>query len=202
MNTDIDKIKVQGKHQDLWATRIWHFDLSALKSHFSQWSSLLTELRAGTPSPAGRSNRYGWNSDKTIFQVDEFADLHRVCKQVFLHAFKEMGLDPIPKFQLEAWANIHDPGGFNVSHIHQNCWLSGCFYLEVPEGAGAIVLRDPRPGALTSPFRTRGCNSYQEIRVTPQPGLLLVFPNWLEHHVEPNDSEGNRVSIAMNALQG
>lgn len=193
-------LAVEGKHQDLWATRIWRFDVSALRPRFAEWIQWVSALRAVAPTPAGRSNRQGWNSDKVIFQKPEFAELHAVSTRVFRHVLTEMGVTAGQDFQLSAWANVHDTGGFNVSHIHQNCWLSGCFYLQVPDGAGPIVLRDPRPGAMMAPFRGGQSNNFQEVRIRPQAGLLLVFPNWLEHAVEPNESPEPRISIAMNAL--
>ncbi|WP_405000881.1 putative 2OG-Fe(II) oxygenase [Hydrogenovibrio sp.] len=36
--------------------------------------------------------------------------------------------------------------------------------------------------------------------MTPKTGQLVLFPNWLEHSVMPNESNETRVSIPMNAV--
>lgn len=79
--------------------------------------------------------------------------------------------------------------------------LAGCFYLTVPEGAGALNFQDPRPGVVLSTFTGPGVNSNQYVQVKSRPGLLLLFPNWLEHAVETNEASTQRHAIAMNALQ-
>jgi hypothetical protein len=34
--------------------------------------------------------------------------------------------------------------------------------------------------------------------VLPQSGLLLIFPAWLYHYVNPYHGEGERISVAWN----
>jgi len=194
-------MKIAVQPTDLFPTRIWSFDLSELSENFAMWQQSLTDWRSREPSAAGRSNRTGWNSDKTVFADPQFSPLLEAAKQAFIHAFREIMQKGEIRFRLEAWANIHDPMGYNVSHVHQNVLLSGCFYLTVPPGAGAIVFRDPRPGVVLSPFDGAGVNTNQAIKIDPKPGALLLFPNWLEHAVETNEAETQRQSIGINAVQ-
>jgi uncharacterized protein (TIGR02466 family) len=193
-------MNVSVQHTDLFPTRLWIFDLMELAPHFPAWRTALARLREQSPSPAGRSNRGGWNSDKKIFDDPLFAALRATCQRAFSHAFLQTDPKANFSFRLEAWANIHDSGGYNLYHLHQNVLLSGCFYLSTPEGSGDLVFRDPRPGVQLSPFSGKGANANQLGRVTPRAGMLVVFPNWLEHAVDPNNAPSARVSIAMNAL--
>jgi uncharacterized protein (TIGR02466 family) len=186
---------------DLFPTRIWSFDLSEMSECFPQWQQTLSDWRSREPTPAGRSNRAGWNSPKTVFADPVFAPLLEASKHAFVHAFREIAPNKELRFALEAWANIHDPLGYNVSHVHQSVLLCACFYLTVPAGAGAIVFRDPRPGVELSPFIGDGKNSFNCVNIVPKPGTLLLFPNWLAHSVESNEASTQRQSIAMNALQ-
>ena len=41
-----------------------------------------------------------------------------------------------------------------------------------------------------------GEHQYQYI--VPQEGMLLFFPTWLEHDVEPSKTDDERISIAFN----
>jgi len=188
-------------HQDLFPTRIWKFDLSGLSTHFPAWRQAVEEMRIAQPSPSGRSNRGGWNSDKTVFARPEFALLADSVRHAIGYALGQVTGREVP-VQCEAWVNMHDRGSFNTSHLHQGVLLSGTFYLTVPEGSGNLVLRDPRPGVALSTFRGPGINSAQHVPVQPYAGLLVLFPNWLEHEVAPHDADEPRVAIAMNALPG
>lgn len=193
-------MNISASHADLFPTRIWTYDLSELSAHFEAWQQALQRWREREPGPAGRSNRRGWNSEKTVLLDPLFGPLLEAAKQAFGHALRQMIPSGELRFGLEAWANIHDPDGYNVMHVHPNALLSGCFYLSVPDGAGALVFRDPRPGVALSPFLTNGVNTNQKVQLAPKAGLLVLFPNWLEHAVDPNLADAARVSIAMNAL--
>lgn len=97
---------------------------------------------------------------------------------------------------------MNDKGGFNTLHSHPGALMSGTFYLTVPEGSGELVFRDPRLGVVLSPFHGDNApNSANDVKLIPKVGMLAIFPNWLEHRVEPHQGEIPRVSIAMNAQQ-
>lgn len=192
-------MKLSLSHQDLFPTRIWQVDFGFLSRHFAAWEAAIAELRRQDTKAWG-SNRHGWNSPKTILQNDLFAPLSKAIHACMAGAFRDMGGLPTGvSFGLSGWANVLDRGGFNTLHLHQNVLLSGCFYLTVPEGASPIVFRDPRAGTLLSPFRQKGVNVYSEATVQPRAGLLVIFPNWLEHRVEPHEADVSRISIAVNA---
>jgi len=192
-------MEIQARHRDLFATRVWEYDLSPLQENFDHWRARVENLRIEQPIAAGRSNREGWNSDKLIFDLPEFMALLKVVRHTFAAAFEQMGSRG-RKFGLEAWANVHDAKAFNLGHVHPGALLSGCFYLSMPEGAGNIVFHDPRSGAMNSIFQGKGVNNGQNVSVKPNVGSLLLFPAWLEHHVDPHSGTEPRVSIAMNAI--
>lgn len=194
-------MQVKVTHQDLFPTRIWKFDLSALSDHFPAWRQAVEALRAAQPAPSGRSNRGGWNSDKTVFARPEFELLAESARQAIGYALHQVTGQDVP-VMCEAWVNMHERGSYNTAHVHQGTLLSGTFYLTVPEGSGNLVLRDPRPGVVLSPFRGPGVNSARHVPVEPYAGLLVLFPNWLEHEVALHEADTPRVAIAMNALPG
>lgn len=194
-------MKIDVSPQDVFATRIWQFDLSGLSSHFAQWQQEIEAWRQEVPQPLGRSNRLGWNSPLTVFERKSFQPLKGAVSKAFEHAFKEMQPGPNITVAFEAWVNMLDPGAYNTLHLHPNAMLSGCFYLTVPEGSGAIVFRDPRPGVVMAGFPGGGVNCQKDLEIQPKPGQLVVFPHWLEHRVEPNEASSARISVAINALR-
>lgn len=186
--------------RQLFPTTIWSLDLQGLSHLFAQWSDQLIAQRALEADARGRSNRLGWSGPKTLFDDPSFALLQARCREAFAHALQEMGVPPGLRFGLEAWANIHDRCGHNQPHIHREVMLSGCFYLRTPPGSGALVFNDPRPGPLHSTAWGSGMNRWERRAVRPHAGLLLIFPAWLEHAVEPHEGDVPRLSIAVNAV--
>lgn len=189
-------------HMELFPTRVWSVSLSALNEHVPQWTAQIESWRQQHPVAEGRSNRMGWNSTQTLFDDPLFLPLAQAVRTVFDFIFNEMG-PPLHRYQLKAWANVHDAGGYNTFHNHAGALLSACYYLKVPAGSGPIVLRDPRPGALLSPWQgSLRPNAGSEISIAPEAGQLLVFPNWLEHGTEAHAGSESRISIPVNAVLG
>lgn len=185
---------------DIFATRIWQASLIALSPHLEGWITDVLDLRAANPHPAGRTNRQGWNSaDMTILEQATFAPLAGAVRAGCAAALGEMGLHEVV-FRLQSWVNLHDRGGFNFLHVHEGCLLSGCFYLSVPAGSGKLVFRDPRPGVIHGCVKGAVANGYSDIHLTPTAGLLVLFPSWMEHYVEPHDNDEPRISISFNAV--
>jgi hypothetical protein len=89
-----------------------------------------------------------------------------------------------PRMRCGFWLNAMPPGSSTSRHNHaeNDELVSGVYYVTAPEHSGDIVFAD-------GPF---------EIRVTPEPGLLLLFPPALLHWVEPHRGAGLRLSVAFN----
>lgn len=119
----------------------------------------------------------------------------------------------------DMWLNIQRSGDFNPIHNH-NCetfpGLSSFLWVDFPQQIldnvnGEVELMTSAP---SSSFDHRGWtylhwgltnNSHQEQflmpsqrALTPENGVLYLFPVWLEHVVYPFKGEGERISIATN----
>jgi uncharacterized protein (TIGR02466 family) len=185
---------------DLFPTRIWQARLAPLRGNLDGWVAEVLRMRAASPQPAGRTNRGGWNSgDMTVLERLIFAPLREAVHAGCADALREMGA-PAIRFELQSWVNLHDRGGFNFLHVHEGCLLSGSFYLKVPAGSGRFVFRDPRPGVVHGYVKGSVPNGYGDIQLTPEAGLMVLFPCWMEHYVEPHDSDEPRIVIAFNAV--
>lgn len=184
---------------DLFPTRIWQARLDVLQPHFAQWTGWVLALRAATPASAGRTNRNGWNSNEMdVLEGPVWAPLRQVIHSACAAALGEMGRSG-QSFQLQSWVNLHDRGGFNFLHMHEGSLLSGSFYLKVPAGSGALTFRDPRPGVLHGLIKGPVSNGHANVHLTPSAGLLVLFPCWMEHYVEPHEGDEARICIAFNA---
>jgi uncharacterized protein (TIGR02466 family) len=184
---------------DLFPSRIWQAHLPALAAQLSGWTQFVLAMRAASPAPAGRTVRQGWNStDMAVLDRPEFSLLNQATRAACGGALGEMGLQK-QTFSLQSWINMHDRGGFNFLHMHEGSLLSGTFYISVPPGSGQFVFRDPRPGVLTGSIKGGVPNGHADVHLTPSAGLMVLFPSWMEHYVEPHDSDEPRIAIGFNA---
>jgi uncharacterized protein (TIGR02466 family) len=110
------------------------------------------------------------------------------------------------------WIRVYKFGGYTSAHHHAyNSFISACLYLKA-NGDGRFVMHDPR-GSIswldTEPknharpkdeFPTEG-HTYpgsNTNKVEPQTGMIIIFPGWLNHSVEPNLSNQERIVLASN----
>jgi uncharacterized protein (TIGR02466 family) len=186
---------------DLFPTRIWQAQLGALGPQLEYWIKIVLAMRATHRKPAGRTVRQGWNSeDMAVLEGPDFAALKNAVRAACTGALGEMGMGNVA-FKLQSWINMHDRGGFNFLHMHEGSLLSGGFYLRVPAGSGQFVFRDPRPGVILGSVKGGVPNGHADVHLTPSAGLLVLFPCWMDHYVEPHDSDEPRITIAFNALE-
>jgi uncharacterized protein (TIGR02466 family) len=186
---------------DIFPTRIWQARLSELADDIPSWAAAALAMRGSSPVSAKRSLREGWTSDDLgATEQDVFGRLHERILELSRLALVDVGMKD-PEIQLQSWINIQDRGGFNFLHMHCGALLTGCFYLQVPEGAGSLVFRDPRPGVLNTYITGVRPNALADIGLRPETGLLRLFPPWLEHFVEPNESSLPRIALGFNVVR-
>lgn len=110
---------------------------------------------------------------------------------------------------VESWVHITNDGGFHDSHQHHQCSWCGIYYVQ----AGDVEPPQQNSGARNginrfySPLGSGG--TYQDdgniylrnsnFDVTPEDGLLVLFPSYLLHSALPYSGEQDRVVIAFNA---
>lgn len=153
----------------------------------------------------------GWRTDDTFLQRRD-APIRRL--HAFLFAQSQVVVQygqPRPldlKLRLDGWAVSMRAGGRQTEHVHPHASWSGVYYVQVPPRSsrggkgGCLRVTDPRPGAM---MVTLGRNDGQFIEareICPQAGLLVMFPAWLSHGVNPIDDDGEgdeaRVAVAFN----
>ena len=125
--------------------------------------------------------------------------------------FKKMAVSYDVEWSIQGWANINRYGDYHSLHNHPHSYLSGTYYVQVPDkkaaaagsrsdlNPGAISFFDPRPQANMTAVGGDG-QIDPEHRILPQAGLILLWPSFLHHLVHPNLSDNLRVSISFNVL--
>jgi uncharacterized protein (TIGR02466 family) len=110
---------------------------------------------------------------------------------------------------VESWCHITNDGGFHDSHQHHQCSWCGIFYLQsgdveppaADSGARNGVNRFYSPIGIGGAYQDDG-NAYlrnSNFDVTPEDGLLVLFPSYLLHSALPYSGKQDRVCIAFNS---
>lgn len=97
-----------------------------------------------------------------------------------------------------AWSNVYPQGAFVPLHDHRGVHWSAVYYVQADANCGELITVDPKEYALgNEPENTR----YRGNRMssfTPTPGKLIMFPGYLKHECEPNESGTDRIIISFN----
>jgi uncharacterized protein (TIGR02466 family) len=158
-------------------------------------------LAQEAPSREANSTRGGWQTEHNFGSWGEAAGM--LADHVFRLAdtHTEM-LDAGHEWTIEGWANILEPNGYNLQHTHGSSFWSAVYYVRVDEGSGgALTFIDPRRAliqAYSNRLRMKTAGIYGKAELKPKAGLLVMFPAWLDHAVQPWEGTGLRISVAMN----
>ena len=136
--------------------------------------------------------------------------LHQSCQRAVVDYAQALGIDYSVDFLIQAWANINRMGDYHNLHNHPHAWLSGTYYVAIPEfdslppgrddrTPNCISFYDPRPQANMNAIRGDG-QVDPEHRVQPTPGLLILWPAFVHHLVHPNLSHEPRISVSFNVV--
>jgi len=167
---------------------------------------LANEIVAWSKKNSGvkKTNVGGWHSETNMHELPQFKPLVDELFKMQHQVFKEEWLDREPRLG-NMWANINYKGGYNRPHIHPNSLFSGVYYVHAQPNSGKLVCNDPRPGIQTNmPTRVKGeppKHLWRECHIDPKPGRIIMFPAWLWHCVEPNESNDIRISVSFNFIQ-
>ena len=93
----------------------------------------------------------------------------------------------------DCWVNVMPAGVVHSLHLHPTSFISGTCYIEVPKGAGALKVEDPRLSRMmAAPPRTA------HVSLPARAGEVVLFESWLRHEVPPARYSGERISVSFN----
>jgi tetratricopeptide (TPR) repeat protein len=102
---------------------------------------------------------------------------------------------------LKAWGLIQRSGEYEEWHSHPGGWLSGVYYVEVPElvsaagpGPGCIEFGPPPPVSRARP------DLVPIWRHAPRAGALLLAPSHYAHRTIPTGADAYRISFAFDVV--
>ncbi|MBT8143660.1 MAG: hypothetical protein KJO55_03105 [Gammaproteobacteria bacterium] len=186
--------------QALFPTPVWTARFDDFVEFNQRLLSAIHDLRQQLPEGVANTNVNGWQSPNDLQLREPFNEINARIMQICQHIGHACGYTSQAEYRYQAWANINTPGAFNNPHIHPNSHLSGVYYVSAPDDCGSIYFRDPRQLSLMSPPPLQSTNELTatEAAMPAEDGRIYVFPAWLEHGVQPNRSEAERIGISFN----
>ncbi len=185
----------------MFPTLVWKIQLKA-EFHDPMDAKILATLARIRRDLPELGLGQGWQSDQTLHEREEFEDLiscvSNVAKSIL--RFLRIGYDA---FEITGcWATVLAKGAIHKAHSHPNNFLSGVYYVRTYLGADTISFHDPRKQAsvIRPPVVELTAENTDQVVVRATNGTVLVFPSYLEHSVDANTGEEERISISFNIM--
>lgn len=195
--------------RDLFVTRLYEADLSG-EAGFEAADLAAAARAIAEQDVAGQawSKAHGYRRYTSYASLNDltrrdslFDDLRRVLDRHVRRFAQGLHLDA-PRLRLDSlWINILAPGAAHSGHIHPGSAVSGTVYLEVPSGASALKLEDPRlPMMMAAPKRKPDAPETDRtfVYLTPGVGTLYLWESYIRHEVTPNGARADRISLSFN----
>ena len=146
--------------------------------------------------------RQGWQSEQTLHLRDEFQELISCVNDATKSVLRFLRIGQEAFEITGCWATILAKGALHKAHSHQNNFLSGVYYVRTQPGADTINFHDPRSQTyvIRPPVVELSAENTDQVVVKVTNGTLLIFPSYLEHSVDDNMSEEERISISFNIM--
>ncbi len=164
-----------------------------------------------TASPVTKATRGGGQTGQLDFGQDiALCLLQRLITTAVQQATQRLnaaGLKDHPamafatdRWTLRAWGTVLTGGGQQIPHLHPVGWLSGVYYVRVPEGMDD---KGPQAGWLEfgKPIERWTVAAQPALRaIQPREGRLVLFPSYLLHRTRAFEGSQRRISIAFDVV--
>jgi uncharacterized protein (TIGR02466 family) len=132
--------------------------------------------------------------------MQEFSNFYKWLYPIVMHVLKEEwgGVKQFEYGITNSWVNYHNNGGYTIPHHHGPASLVAATYLNLPENGGFIQFKDPleyHKGFLTKETDAEA-GTWKSVKA--KTGDVLLFPGWIRHRTEPNNSNIKRWVLTTN----
>jgi uncharacterized protein (TIGR02466 family) len=184
-----------------WATPVWECIVTNINNKLiSEYCLNVKNTKPGITI----SNKGGWHSGEVILPIPQ--DLENLFNDltIFVNDVTSQHVGTSNLILGNWWININNKYDYNTPHDHQNSILSGVYYVSVPESnMGDLILHrgDNAEFFLTSKVKREDTMSNSlSIQCPVEESKFYLFPSWVKHSVERNNTNSERISIAFNFI--
>ena len=186
----------------LFPTPVWTMQLDNYKIINEVMYRYIKSAQNEDQKGINKSNIKGWHSQDFDLNQEEPQKFISFILPAIQQVIIDMGWENKNQNAKinNMWAIINVGGSANSRHQHGNSTISGAYYVRAPQKCGDIVFYDPRPAPVYWHPNASAPNSLnaQVNGVNPKEGGLILFPSYLDHSVNENQSEEERIVISFN----
>lgn len=104
----------------------------------------------------------------------------------------------------QSWVSVKRPYESHNLHMHPNSIISGVLYFD-NEGPEGLTFVKPTPGLdvyslKPTPNNVNNIFTHSHVHVHVDNFMLVLFPSYLQHTVNINETQVNRYSMAFNTM--
>ena len=185
-----------------FSTPVWIDQINNFESINSELKNYIYQEQEKDPDGIKKSNFKGWHSESFDLKNENLKNFINEISKNIGAAVNDMGWDleaQIVKIT-NMWAIINKNKAFNERHHHGNSALSAAYYVKAENNASNIVFFDPRQANVFHHPAAKKANDLngQVKSITPKAGTLFLFPSYIEHKVEENLSDEERIVVSFN----
>lgn len=179
----------------LWATPFLHFDLDEHEIYCADLKSLAVRAQ-GSDILAQGGGAATWLRENIDASVN-----------AFLERWAEAEVDG---FTVTGCALVHGHGVYQPLRNHPDAYLSGLYYVTAPKDlrddnhrydadTNALSFYDPRFGMNMGAI-AKDPNADMEKLVRPEPGVMTIWPSFVDYFMHPNLSTQDLVAYQFNVV--
>ena len=185
-----------------FSTPVWASKVENYEETNELLYSYINELQNIDNKGVVKSNIKGWHSKDFDMKHEIPKKFIELISPKINKILSDMNWDLIKQSVKisNMWAIINKGGAANSRHHHGNSALSAAYYVRAPKNSGDIVFYDPRPAPIYFHPTAKEPNSLNAMvnSISPSEGGLVMFPSYLDHSVNENLSDEERIVISFN----
>ena len=186
----------------LFPTPVWTIKLDNYKDINEEMYNFIKSEQTRDTVGVNKSNVKGWHSKDFDMKHEIPKKFIELISPKINKILNDMNWDLIKQSVKisNMWAIINKGGAANSRHHHGNSALSAAYYVRAPKNSGDIVFYDPRPAPIYFHPTAKEPNSLNAMvnSISPSEGGLVMFPSYLDHSVNENLSDEERIVISFN----
>lgn len=141
------------------------------------------------------------------FNVLDHEDLQDIKTIIELHLLEYQrgvcGIEIQQFYITDSWIAVTPPGGKHVVHNHPNSLISGVFYFDVPEQSSINFYVESqifKNFKFCFDYAQLTAHNKQSVTISVQQSDIVIFPSWVDHSVDVNTSDKERIIIGFNCF--
>ncbi|MEE2689478.1 MAG: TIGR02466 family protein [Pseudomonadota bacterium] len=143
------------------------------------------------------------NTSDQLHLLPEFTFFFSEMEIEIVKFAQALGMDyeNYPLRMKDCWFNVYRSNDGQEPHNHNNSFISGSYYVSIPDGSSGIRFHSPVcDNMFVPPTSQRTQLNRTLVEVDVEEGDLVLFPSWLKHSVQPAKFKNERISISFNVF--